>query len=297
MRRSLVLTVALSAAAASAQDSRPELAPFPLEIIRTGDDCTKKDKDELRTLLPMMIRSAGASVPDGAKLTGALFELRRQDCNRDDTCLAQLSRLAGSLYGLYTQLDFDLDGNVVASGRVVRDDGRAVRAARTVKLPLRAGSFKVVAHAALDQLLAQLDVAQLPPSRPQEPRVEAPSLPPVPSQKPELMLSPPVRPLMPVAVVAMGVGAACFAVGTVLMATTSAPRANVSGSVVRVFAEDAGKVASIQRAQTAGVVLLAVGVGVAAAGAGLFLFGPEKPGAVVVPIAGGAAVVLTGRLP
>ena len=297
MSRSLVFTVALSAAVAMAQDSRPELAPFPLELIRTSDDCTKKDKDELRTLLPMMIRTAGASVPDGAKLTGALFELRRQDCNRDDTCLAQLSRLSGSLYGLYVQLDFDLDRNVVASGRVVRDDGRAVRAPKTVKLPLGAGAFKVIAHAALSQLLAQLDVAQLPPSRPQEPMVEAPLRLPAPLPKAEPVLSPPARPLLPVAVVAMGVGAACFAVGAVLMATTSAPRTNVSGSVVRVFPEDADKVVGIQHAQTAGVALLAVGVGVAAAGAGLFLFGPEKPAAVVVPIAGGGAVMLTGRFP
>ena len=295
MSRSLLFTVALSAAVALAQDSRPELAPFPLELIRTSDDCTKKDKDELRTLLPMMIRTAGASVPDGAKLTGALFELRRQDCHRDDTCLAQLSRLAGSLYGLYVQLDFDLDRNVVASGRVVRDDGRAVRAPKTVKLPLGADSFKVIAHAALSQLLTQLDVAQLPPSRPQEPMAEARLS--LPSPKLEPVLASPVRPLLPVAVVAMGVGAACFAVGSVLMATTSAPRTNVSGSVVRVFPEDADKVVGIQRAQTAGVALLAVGVGVAAAGAGLFLFGPEKPAAVVVPIAGGGAVVLTGRLP
>ena len=120
---------------------------------------------------------------------------------------------------------------------------------------------------------------------------------PAPLPKAEPTLSPPVRPLLPVAVVAMGVGAACFAVGAVLMATTSAPRTNVSGSVVRVFPEDADKVVGIQRAQTAGVALLAVGVGVAAAGAGLFLFGPQKPAAVVVPIAGGGAVVLTGRLP
>ena len=66
MRRIAMVTVALSAAAVLAQDSRPVLAPFPLEIIRTAADCTKKDQDELRTLMPMMIRSAGASVPGPA---------------------------------------------------------------------------------------------------------------------------------------------------------------------------------------------------------------------------------------
>jgi hypothetical protein len=300
MRRPMVMAVVLGAAAALAQDSKPELAPFPLEIIRTADDCTAADQDELRTLWPMMLRAAGSSVPDSAKLSGALRDLGRQDCNRDDACLAQLGRLAGSLYAVYGQVDFDLDRNVVASGRVVRDDGRAVRGPKTVKLPLGAAGFKVAAQAALKQLLVELDVAQLPPFRPQEPVAE---LEPAPLPEPVLgaVAVPSKRPALGAAgvvgIIGIGTGAACVLLGTVLLATTAPPHSEVSQGVVRVFSEDASKVASIQRAQAVGVAALAVGAGLAAVGAGLAVFGAEKPSATVLPITGGAALLLSGSLP
>src|SRR5688572_27539026 len=127
MSRATMVGLIVCAATAVAQEPKPEVAPFPLEIIRTSADATKKDREDLQMLLPMMIRAADASVPDSAKLNAALAKLGRQDCNRDDACLAQLGKLAGSLYAFYVQVDVDLDGNVVASGRVVRDDGKAVR--------------------------------------------------------------------------------------------------------------------------------------------------------------------------
>lgn len=298
MNRFLMVVVALSTGSALAQDARPELAPFPLEIIRTADDCTAKDREDLRTLVPMMLRAAEASVPDSAKLSAALLELNRLDCNREDACLAQLGRRAGSLYALYVQLDFDLDRNVVASGRVVRDDGRAVRGAKTVKLALGTSPFRAIAQAALKQLLSELDVAHLPPLRPQEPVVDAAPAPLAVVEKEPV--PPKQRPLGTagvVGVIGLGTGAACLLLGTVLLATTAPPRTEVSLGVVRVFSEDAAKVAGIERAQAAGVALVAAGVGLAAVGAGLFFFGPEKPVTTVVPITGGAAVLMTGSLP
>lgn len=286
----------LAATGALAQDPKPELAPFPLEIIRTAPDCTQKDQDDLRTLLPMMVRAADASVPDGAKLSAALLTLRDRNCSRDDACVAQLGKLAGSLYAFYAQVDFDLDGNVVASGRVVRDDGRAVRGLRTVKRPLGAAPFREVARAALQQLLGDLDVAHLPPLRPREPVVEGP-LPPsstAPLSAPGPLIS---RPLATPAIISASVGVVSMVVGGILFTTTLAPRTNVSQGVVRVVHEDAGKVADVQRAQSAGVAMLAVGAGLAVVGAGLYFFGPDQPAATVAPIAGGAALLLTGRLP
>lgn len=283
----------LAATGAQAQDAKPELAPFTLEIIRTAPDCTQKDQDDLRALLPMMVRAAGASVPDGAKLSAALLALRDRNCSRDDACVAQLGKLAGSLYAFYAQVDFDLDGNVLASGRVVRDDGLAVRTLRTVKRPLGGAPFRDAARAALNQLLVELDVAQLPPFRPRE--VEAPAAPPV-----TLVLAPgPLinRPLATPAIIGASVGVVSMVVGGILFTTTLAPRTNVSQGVVRVVHEDAGKVADVQRSQSAGVALLAVGAGLAVVGAGLYFFGPDRPAATVVPIAGGGALLLTGRLP
>lgn len=286
-----------------AQEAKPELAPFPLEIIRTPADCTTKDREELQMLLPMMLRAADAAVPDSAKLSAALANLGGQNCNRDDACLAQLGKQAGSLYAFYAQLDFDLDGNVVASGRVVRDDGKAVREPKTVKVPRGTAAFRDAAQVALNELLVSLDVAHLSPFRPKEKLVEST---PVVSPEPKLTPTPVADPVevastsssmtIPALAIA-GVGAVGLVVGGVLFANAGSVRTEVRDGVVRVFGEDASKVAGIQRSQTAGVALLAVGAGLAAVGAGLYAFGPSETATAVVPINGGAAVVMTGSLP
>ena len=99
------------------------------------------------------------------------------------------------------------------------------------------------------------------------------------------------------ALATLGAGAVCLAVGGGLFATSGNARTDVSHGVVRVFSDDANKVAGILRSQTAGVALLGVGAGLAAVGAGLLLFGPTDTTTAVVPINGGAAVLMTGRLP
>lgn len=291
MSRALMAGLMLWAGLAAAQNASPELAPFPLEIIRTSPDCTKQDSEDLGKLLPMMLRAAGVSVPGSAKLNSALTGLRRQDCNRDDQCLAQLGKLAGSLYAFYGQVDFDLDGNVVASGRVVRDDGRAVRGPKTVKLPRAALRFRAVAQAGLEQLLTELDVAGLPPLRPMEPVVEVARV-----QEP-LTLSTKSRPWNGAALASVVAGAGCVAIGVGFIASAAEVRTETSGGVVRVLREDADKVAGLQRSQTVGVALLAVGAGLGVVGAGLFVLGPVETVTTVVPTPGGGAVLMTGRFP
>ena len=148
----------------------------------------------------------------------------------------------------------------------------------------------------------ELDVARLPPFRPQEPLVELKPAPlPEPVLEAVVVAAPAKRRTLGAAgvvgVIGMGAGAASLLLGTVLLATTAPPRTEVSQGVVRVFPEDAAKVAAIQRAQGAGVVLLAAGAGVAAVGAGLLIFGADKPSATVLPITGGAALMLSGSLP
>lgn len=284
----------LCAALAWGQNALPELAPFPLEIIRTSAEFTRQDREDLQKLFPMMIRAADVAVPGSARLSTALVELRRQDCDRDDACLAQLAKRAASLYGLYSQLDLDLDGNVIASGRVVRDDGKPVRGPRTVKLARGARPFKEVAQLALKQLLAELDVAGLSPVRPAE-QVEVK---PVPSaeQVPQTITTT-TRPLSALALGSAGVGAVSMVVGTIFFASAGTVRTDVSQGVVRVLNEDADKVAAIQRAQGTGVVLLAVGGALVAGGVGLYFLGPETTTTTLVPINGGAVVLMSGRLP
>lgn len=300
MIRETTAVLLLCAGVALAQEAKPEVAPFPLEIIRASADCSKKDREDLQKLLPMMLRAADVSVPDGAKLSAALVSLEGRDCSRDDACLTQLAKVAGSLYAFFALVDVDLDGNVLASGRVVRDDGKAAREPKTVKVPQGGASFRETAQVALKQLMAELDVARLSPFRPPDPVVKAIEAPVV---VPRVAAGPVVEPVSPgptlfaPALIAAGAGAACLVVGGALFATAGEARTDVSEGVVRVLADDASKVPGIQRAQTAGVALLGVGAGLGALGTLLFLVSPSQTTTAVLPINGGAAVLLTGELP
>lgn len=297
MNHSTMIFLILCARVASAQNALPELAPFPLEIIRSSPDFTKQDGEALQKLFPMMLRAAEVAVPGSARLNTALVDLRRQDCDRDDACLAQLGRLAASLYAIYVQVDLDLDGMVVASGRVVRDDGKSVRGPKTVKEPRGARPFKEAAQVVLKQLLTELEVAGLSAIRPSEP-VAPVTPPPAPVvQPPPLTITTTTRPLTALGVGGVAVGGAGLLLGGILFATAGTVRTEVSQGVTRVFNEDANKVQGVQSSQTAGVVLLAVGGGLVAAGVGVLVLGPKTTLTTLVPVNGGAVVMMSGRLP
>lgn len=293
--RTIVLLIAVAATGAFAQTPLPEVAPFPLELVRASSDTSKKEREDLQKLLPMMLRAADAAVPDSARLATALTELRRADCNRDDECLAQLARLAGSLYALFAQVDFDLDGNVVVSGRLVRDDGKGMGQPQTVRRPRGKEPFIVVARAALGQLLVALEVARLSPFRPKDPMVEVPP--------PPLPLPEPVKPIGPTeqavvkktfrfpGMMAAGAGAVLVLGGGLVFTGAGSVR---SDSNRNVFREDADRVAAVQTGQTIGVGLIAAGAVIGAVGVGVWLFGPEETTTTIVPMQGGAAVMLRG---
>ena len=111
--RLIAVAILLSAVSSWADEPMPQVAPFTLDVVRAPPEFSKKDKEDLEKLLPMLVRAAKVEVPDAARLSTALTELKRQDCDRDDNCLAQLAKLAGSLYGLFIQLDYDIDGQVL----------------------------------------------------------------------------------------------------------------------------------------------------------------------------------------
>lgn len=301
INRWIAVGVALCAAGALAQQPLPELAPFPLEIVRTPADAAKKDKEDLQRLLPMMLRAADTAVPDSAKLSAALTNLRRQDCNRDDNCLAQLAKLAGSLYGFFAQVDYDLDGNVVVSGRVVRDDGKAIGQPKTIKRAKGKAPFSDVARAAIAELLTELDVVHLSPFRPRE---EVAEVKPPEAANPPRAAEPPAGTGKKVVVktqalrlpgmMAAGAGAVLMLGGGIVFTGAGSVRTDSNRNV---FREDVDRVSGVQTGQSIGVGLIAAGAVIGLVGFGAWLFGPEETTTTVIPIEGGAAVLLRGNLP
>jgi hypothetical protein len=270
VRLSVVVVTALCALEALASEPLPQVAPFPLEVKRAPSNVAKKDKEELVKLFPMLVRGADAAVPEGAKLSGALAELKRQDCEREDECLTQLAKLSGALYGLYANVDYNTDKRVVAVGRVVRDDGVVMGPAQTVELPKSTKPFKELARDALTQLLTKLAVGKLSPFRPVAPEPVPVPVPvpdkPVVTKDPALM-PPPLPPLQveqrpsmarTVGWVGLGVGAAVAVAGGLVFATAPAIRKDANGNI---FAADKQNFPIAQGQQGAGVGLMIAGVG------------------------------------
>ena len=142
--------------------------PFPLEFKRTPSGFSGEDKEGMQREYTRLLRLAGALVPDFARYELALKELKRQDCEREDACLVQLAKQSQSLYALYASVDYTLEGAVVVSGRVVREDGKVASPTETVKLPKGRDAFKDIAKNALVQLFAQLKIGELSATRPVE---------------------------------------------------------------------------------------------------------------------------------
>jgi hypothetical protein len=303
--RIVTLVVGLAQSVALAQAASPSVVPFPLEVTRPTN-LSEKQRDELQAAYKAVLRRSGALLPDSAKQAAALKELKRSDCDRDNECLAQLARLAGTLYAVFASVDLTAEGNVVGFGRVVRDDGKQVaevgRAAQ-VKLPKGRDSFSSLVPIVLARLFEQLKVAGLPLAKeavepkppevkPDGPRVELP--PPPPPPPPPVVVTP--SPTMKVAGwTAVGVGAGAAVIGAVVFATTDLPRVNEHGSVL---VEDKAKINPARAQQAAGVGVLVGGLGVAAIGGVLLGLAPSdgapKTNVSLVPVNGGAVAVVGG---
>ncbi len=161
----LPLLLLVCAGMAVAQEPQPTVAPFSLELRRTPAGFSNKEREELQAEFRRLVRGAGAMVPNAGSMDSALRALKRQDCDRENECLQQLAQKAQTLYGLFASVDYDLAKNVVATGRIVRDDGQLIGELRTITLPKGADSFLAVAQVVLVQLLDALRVKSLPPFR------------------------------------------------------------------------------------------------------------------------------------
>ncbi|MCC6336641.1 MAG: hypothetical protein IT380_21960 [Myxococcales bacterium] len=165
-RTILVGVLVLLSSAALAQEPSPTVAVFPLGTGRLPSGFSKADTEALQRDFVKAARRAGALVPDTGSLEVAIKQLKRTDCDREDACLQGLAQKAETLYALYGSVDYTLEGAVVATGRVVRDDGQVVSGPSTVSVPKSTDTFKDVARVALTRLLEQLRLKELPPSRP-----------------------------------------------------------------------------------------------------------------------------------
>jgi hypothetical protein len=270
---------------AVAQVPKPEVMPFPLELKRTPPGFSAKDAEFMQLEYDRLLKVAGAQVPRFAKYDTALKELKRRDCEREDECLKQLAEQADALYGLYVNLDLTLEGSVVATGRVVRRDGKTVRPTEAVKLVKGSDGFKDIAKNALAQLFAMLKIRELDPTRP----VEA-AKPPDGTGTSLTVLPPPPPP--PILVVDEGAtrrlagqatmigGISVAAIGGVLVGVGNAVGSGVTpvqGAIPRAQLDPLVAGSSLV---TAGLVT--VGIGAAAAVAGGVLWGLAKPAPSVV---------------
>lgn len=288
---------------AFAQAPKASLMPFPLEFKRTPSGFSKEDKETMQREYTRLLRLSGALVPDFGRYDLALRELKRLDCEREDECLAQLAKKAESLYALYTSIDYTLEGAVMVSGRVIRDDGKIASQTETVKLAKGRDSFKDIAKNALVQLFTQLKINELPATRPVETtKVEPPV-------KDPLLLKEPPPPLPPLVIPDTGAGQRLAGKAVLVagagVAVVGGVLAGIGGGIgygqdlnaKNVPLEKLDTVVTARALTTVGFV--ALGVGGVAAVVGAVLWGtaaaPPAPQISVVPMSGGGVVQLGGR--
>lgn len=302
MKWVVFVAAVVAAGSAFAQAANPSVAPFPLQVIRPVS-LSEKQLEDLQATLKVLMRRMGVAVPDSAKLGAALKDLKRADCDRDNECLVQLAKLSGSLYGLFAAVDLSAEGDVLAWGRVVRDDGKLVAEVskeQQVKLPRGKEPFPAVAEQALMKLVGQLNVHDLPATKPVEP-VE-----PVVHHPVEVVPTSPVVEQPPpetsrrkmAGYTALGVGALSAVTGVVLLgAGAGVGGGSIDPASGYVKESRLADFRTARTVQTTGGVLLGCGAAVAMLGLVLSMGGDEAPKVTLAPIAEGAMVGIGGALP
>ncbi len=308
LKRWLCFAALAAASLALAQAPRPSVMPFPLEFKRTPSGFSKEDKEAMQRDYTRLLRLAGGQVPDFARYDLALKELKRQDCEREDECLVQLAKKSEALYALYASVDSTLEGAVLVTGRVVRDDGKVACASQSVKLARGKDPFKDIARNALTQLFSQLKVGELEAVR----KVEVAKAEPVKVEPvkvvPPVVTDPP--PAMPPLVTedsgagarAAGQGLVFGGAGIAVVGAVLAAVGGLNGSALGLQNEPVpfAKLDALTSARTLTTVgFVGLGVGAVSAAVGAILWGTAGAAPVtqvsVVPTVGGGVVQLGGR--
>lgn len=273
----------LVASVAGAQGIYPSVVPFPLELHRLPPGASKKEREDLAKVLPLLVKAAPASTPDSGKLEVALKELKRADCEREDACLSQLASLSGALYGLFVSIDTDREGNLTATGRVVRDDGKLIAGPKTTD-PLKVRrNAKEIGTQAMTRLIAELGVGTLSPLRPVEAKVVPPEVhePVVEAKPPEVVLPPPLTPSeeptrrVLVGKTLLGVGLGVAAVGGIIWGVGGGVAGGLKPNQGSVAPDQVGTFQTARTLSTVGIVGLGVGAAAAAVGAVLWTTAPK----------------------
>lgn len=304
MVRLLSAVLLVSAGGAWAQ-AKPSVMLFPLEFKRVPSAMPKADRDGLVSDAERLLRVAGAQLPDLAKGEAALADLKRQDCEREDACLQQLAQKAETLYALYANIDFTLEGQVVVTGRVVRDDGKLVSPLQTVRLPKGANEkHRDIGKNALTALYVLLKVKELPAVREVAqpvvvvtPPVVA-ELPPPPPPPAEVKVTPSGPSPVAKGLVYAGAGVAVAGLATLVAGAGiggSAGKTTLeNGDVYAADPQAAGNLATGRTLTTVGFVGLGLGAAAAAVGAVLWATTPGAPQVTFMPTAQGGALVVGG---
>lgn len=294
------VTAAGISATAFARSPKPTLMPLPLEFKQAATaDFSTNDREALQREYIRLLRLAGAQVADFAHYEVALKDLKREECERHDDSLAQVAKKAETLYALYASIDATTDGELVVSGRVVRDDGKPATALESVRFRRGADSPLSMVKTALGDLFAQLKIGDLSPTREVELAKVEPAKEP---QEPALVTSPPVI---------QDAGAGQRSVGKALVYSGGAVAlvgALVAGAGAGIgYRQDlkqmnvpAGQVETLATAKTLTAVgFVGIGVGALAAGVGAILWGTAAPAPLtqvsVLPMTGGGVVLLGGE--
>lgn len=320
MIRILVVGVVLQAAAVWAQ-AAVQVAPMPVEFKRPPPGLKSSERDEVNSAIRRALRTYGGTPVMTATLEKVAGELKRQDCAIADDCVATFATRCEALYGLHVVVDVSVSGEILATGRVVRDDGQQARAPKTAKVPgSKLVTFQVLAKQAVEQLIVQLDIGALPTVRAKT--VEAPpvvvdagvpAVAVVPAPEPVdagvSWVPPPPPPLEPSPLKTVGlvttIAGSAAAVGGLTMFFIGRGQAgtllNPDGTArAGLSAEQAAQVRTAGTLQGAGVGVGAAGVAAVAAGLTMLVLAPTEQNTTTVwwaPMPGGAAMVLTGAFP
>ena len=299
-------------------DTSPMVIAAPLEVRRsTGGETTKALQKELRTLL---VKQPNVLTPPYSAWDTAVAAVKRQDCETNDDCLRELAVTAGTLYAIYVEVEQDpTKTEVIAVGRIVRKDGVLIeiegkRFAR-VQLPRGADSFEAVAKVALARVLGSMKLSSLPPTMPaaevpvvkqETPDAGTPvaavtadaGIPPPP---PLVIETPPTPPARIASYALLGVGAVSILTGGAFGVVAIADRGGIQAdSAGNLLPGQTGKQRSVDTNATVSAVTLSVGAACVAAGITLMALAPgtdDHTILTVAPMPGGAAVMLSGRLP
>ena len=302
-----VLLACLTATAGLAEDAKPSLVTVPLDV--DLDPGMQKVELKLRNAyFDVLDRKSGAALVLKGETNKALQETKRQDFRESDEGVGRLAEKAGALYGMYAFYEYTPKKVLILSGRVVRDDGKMMKAAQ-VQQAKGKESFENVLKDLTLKLCEQLEISKMPtvkevvvaPPPVETPPVEVKKDPPVdfvpPPPPPQVELKDGGAGQRSAGQALFATGLAVGAVGAIVAGVGCAMGCAVQPRDGAVPESQLSAVTTGRGLTTAGFV--GIGVGAAAAVVGAIVWGtapaaPAKTSMSISPTAGGAMLQVGG---